>query len=72
MKIRREGERKPRWETRSDVRGEFAVRLPAGPAKYVIRLRAKGFAEEMRTIAVENDERIDLSFRLQPAGPGGK
>lgn len=72
VEIRREGERKARWETRSDSRGEFAVRLPAGPARYIITLRAKGFAEEVRTVAVENEERIDLSFRLQPAGAGGE
>ena len=72
VKIQREGERKSRWETRSDSRGEFAVRLPAGRARYTIALRAKGFADEVRTVAVENEERIDLSFRLQPARAGGE
>ena len=72
VKIRRENERRPRWETRSDARGEFAVRLPAGPGRYVLTLRAKGYADELKTFAVENDERIDLSFRLRPATSGGE
>lgn len=71
VEIRREKERKPRWKTRSDARGEFAVRLPAGAARYVLTLRAKGYAEEVRTITVVNEERLDLVFNLQPAS-GGK
>lgn len=71
VQVRRENETKPRWRAQSDARGEFAVRLPAAAARYVVRVRAKGFAEEVQTVTVSNDERVDLSFRLQPAS-GGK
>ena len=36
VKIRRAGEKKARWELVSDRRGEFAQRLPAGAADYVV------------------------------------
>ncbi|MDP9264481.1 MAG: hypothetical protein M3O85_09200, partial [Acidobacteriota bacterium] len=36
VKIRRAAEKKARWERYSDHRGEFAQRLPAGAADYVV------------------------------------
>lgn len=71
VEVRRDSERKARWRTQSDARGEFGVRLPAGAGRYVLTLRARGFAEEVRTVTIADDERVDLLFHLQPLA-GGK
>ena len=71
VEIHREKERKPRWRTQSDVRGEFAIRLPADAARYVLTLRAPGCERETRTVEISNDERIDLVFHVRPK-PEGK
>jgi hypothetical protein len=36
IKIRRADQKKPKWEQTSDHRGEFAQRLPAGKAEYIV------------------------------------
>jgi carboxypeptidase family protein len=70
VRVRRAGERKPRWEARSDRRGEFAVRVPRG-AEYEMSISAKGYQEQTRKIDARTGSREDLLFRLQPAS-GGK
>ena len=70
IRIRRAGERKWRWNTLSDRRGEFAVRVPPG-AEYELMLRAKGYQEATRKIDARSGNRLDLVFRLVPAA-GGK
>ncbi len=70
VRVRRAGERKPRWEARSDRRGEFAVRVPRG-AEYEMSVSAKGYQEQTRKIDARTGSREDLLFRLQPAS-GGK
>jgi hypothetical protein len=71
LRIRREGEKKFRWESFTNSRGEFAVRVPQG-SNYEMVVRAKGFTEQTRRIEAKtggNEE--SLVFRMQPA-PGGK
>src|SRR5437588_7485080 len=41
VKIRRAADKKPKWELRSDHHGEFAQRLPAGQADYVVWAQLK-------------------------------
>jgi hypothetical protein len=41
VKIRRSDKKKAQWELTSDHRGEFAVRVPPGPADYVVWTDAK-------------------------------
>lgn len=36
VKIRRSDKKKAQWEMMSDHRGEFAVRVPPGPADYIV------------------------------------
>src|SRR3954470_20713138 len=36
VKVRRADQKKPKWEQTSDHRGEFAVRVPAGKADYIV------------------------------------
>lgn len=70
VRVRRAGERKTRWEARSDRRGEFAVRVPRG-AEYEMRVAAAGYQEQTRKIDARTGNREDLVFRLPPAS-GGK
>src|SRR5436309_13532909 len=49
LRIRKAGEKKFRWESYTNSRGEFAMRVPQG-SDYEMVVRAKGFAEQTRTI----------------------
>jgi Carboxypeptidase regulatory-like domain len=71
LRIRKAGEKKFRWESYTNSRGEFAVRVPQG-SDYEMVVRAKGFADQSRTIDAKtgaNEENV--VFRMQPTG-GGK
>ena len=70
VRVRRAGERKTRWEARSDRRGEFAVRVPRG-AEYGLSVRAAGYQEQTQKIDAKTGNRADLVLRLSPA-PGRK
>jgi hypothetical protein len=73
VKIRRASDKKPKWELYSDHAGEFAQRVPAGEADYVIWADLKGvkttdgqtlrLAQEVN-IHVQYDERVDMSLHL--------
>lgn len=74
VKIRRADQKKAHWELYSDHRGEFAQRVPAGPADYLISADLKGFksssGKELHQdgevkIHVDNDERQDLGVHLK-------
>lgn len=74
VKIRRSSEKKPRWELYSDHSGEFALRVPAGQADYVIWADLKGYksmdgkkleAGPEVTLHIENDERANVSLHLK-------
>jgi hypothetical protein len=67
LKLRRASEKRFRWEALSDHRGEFAIRVPAAKADYVLvpdLKYAKDKLSETR-IHVENDERVDIGVHLQ-------
>src|SRR5438309_500546 len=71
LRIRKVGEKKFRWESYTNSRGEFAVRVPQG-SDYEMVVRAKGFTEQTRTIEAKtggNEE--SMIFRMQPTA-GGK
>jgi hypothetical protein len=72
--IRRSDQKKPKWELYSDHAGEFAQRVPAGKATYVIWADLKGYkslngkklqAGQPVTVEVQNDERADISLHLK-------
>jgi hypothetical protein len=63
VKIRRADQKKAKWELMSDHSGEFAQRLPAGTADYVITTDEKHPAPEVK-VHIENDERQDVSVHL--------
>lgn len=51
-------------QTVSDARGEFAFRLPPGNMRYVIKVRAKGYHDEEKTVTVQGEDRQDVTFLL--------
>jgi hypothetical protein len=73
VKIRRADEKKPKWELYSNHTGEFAQRVPPGPADYVVWADVKGYkltdgrrlrpGEEVK-VHIDGDERQDMSLHL--------
>jgi len=71
LRVRKAGEKKFRWESYTNSRGEFAVRLPKG-SDYEMVVRVKGFAEQTRTIdAKSSGNEESMVFRMLPVA-GGK
>ncbi len=48
----------------SDARGEFIFRVPPGPATYSIVIAAKGYQSLRKSVAVEGQERVEVTFQL--------
>lgn len=68
LRIRRSAEKKFRWQTVSNSRGDFAVRVKMG-ADYEVIVRAKGFAEQSVPVDAKTGDRYkDLVFRLEHQG----
>jgi hypothetical protein len=74
VKIRRAEQKKAKWELYSDHQGEFAQRVPAGKADYVVWTDLKGFkllnggklqAGSEVTVHIEGDERQDIGLHLK-------
>jgi hypothetical protein len=74
VKLRRAREKKARWESYSNRRGEFEFRLPAGPESYVVWADLKGYKspEHKRltagpniSVRIEADERADIGLHLK-------
>jgi hypothetical protein len=66
--IRRANQKKPKWELVSDHQGEFAQRVPAGKADYIVTADVKtpkGQPRPELTIHVDNDERKDFALHLK-------
>ena len=71
LRIKKAGERKFRWETYTNYRGEFAVRVPQG-SDYEMVVRAKGYSEQKRAIdAKSGGNEQNVVFRMQPTGGKG-
>ncbi len=51
--------------TRSDERGEYAFRVPAGKAEYAVSVKAGGFVGEEKPAKIESEERVDIYFTLR-------
>ncbi|HWC17779.1 MAG TPA: hypothetical protein VG498_12240, partial [Terriglobales bacterium] len=68
IKIRRADQKKAKWELMSDHQGEFAQRVPAGKADYIISAEVKtpkGEPKPELTVHVDSDERKDFVLRLK-------
>jgi hypothetical protein len=74
VKIRRADQKRAKWELYSNHSGEFAQRLPAGKADYVIWADTKGLklltgkklapGTEV-SVHIESDERADIGLHLK-------
>jgi len=73
VKIRRAQDKKPKWELYSNHTGEFAQRVHAGKADYVVWADLKDYKSPdgkplhlVREIPVhvENEERVDIGLHL--------
>ena len=73
VKIRRASEKKTRWELYSNHTGEFAQRLPAGKADYIVSADVKGYklpsGRQLKpgaevTVHIDYDERSDIGLHL--------
>jgi hypothetical protein len=69
-RVRRTAEKKWRWNSISDVRGEFAIRVPEGE-QYTMIVQAKGFQPVTRVIDGTEGDRDDLRVLMTPL-PKGK
>jgi hypothetical protein len=74
VKIRRADQKRAKWDLYSDHRGEFAQRLPAGKADYVVWADLKGFkpleGKQLRpgdevAVHIDGDERADIGLHLK-------
>ncbi|HEY6182456.1 MAG TPA: hypothetical protein VIW67_09435 [Terriglobales bacterium] len=72
--IRRADKKKPQWELMSNHMGEFAQRVPAGTADYIIWADLKGYKSldgrqlspgEEAKVHVDNEERVDTGLHLK-------
>jgi len=71
LRIRRSTEKKFRWESYTNSRGDFAIRVPQG-SDYEIVVRSKHFNEQTRTVDAKIGAREEnMVFRMEPA-PGSK
>ncbi len=69
INIRRSGDKKPKWQLRSDNRGEFAQRVPAGEDDYIIEADLKlpkGQPKPQVKVHITDNERQDIGLHLTP------
>ncbi|MHB8501226.1 MAG: carboxypeptidase-like regulatory domain-containing protein [Candidatus Acidiferrales bacterium] len=68
FKVRRNSERKFRWEDYTNSRGDFAVRVPQG-SQYEMVVHAKGFEDQTRELDAKTGvSEARLVFRMEPEG----
>ena len=66
VKIRPASEKKARWTLTSDNRGEFAQRVPVGPADYIVwaELPKHKTPVAQTTVHIDTNERADIGLHL--------
>jgi hypothetical protein len=69
--IRKSDAKKPKYEHISDLRGEFAQRVPPGPADYIVYVDPKSLDKKSKLnsgqevkVHFEKDERQDIALHL--------
>jgi hypothetical protein len=69
LKIRRKGEKKFRFYTYTNSRGEFAIRVPDG-IEYEVVVREKNYKEQSQVVAANLAEvQKRLTFKLESSKP---
>ena len=67
LRIRRSHEKKYRWDSYTNSRGEFAVRVPQG-SDYEVVIHAKGFADQTRALEAKTGvSEARIVFHMQSA-----
>lgn len=65
LRLRKEGAKKYKWQTYTNSRGEFAVRVPQG-SNYEILVHVKGFVDQTKTVEANGGgNESTLVFRMQ-------
>ena len=66
VKIRRADDKKARWTLVSDRRGEFAQRVPVGPADYIVwaELPKHKAPVAETSVHIDSNERADIGLHL--------
>jgi hypothetical protein len=54
-----------KMEMVSDARGEFIFRVPPSPMSYAIVVAAKGYQNQRKSVSVEGETRIEVTFQLE-------
>jgi hypothetical protein len=54
-------------EAVTDIRGEFAVRVPVVPMKWTVYVQGSGYVAQSKSVVIDGEQRVDLSFQLEPA-----
>jgi Carboxypeptidase regulatory-like domain len=68
LRIRRSNEKRYRWDSYTNSRGEFAVRVPQG-SDYEMMIRAKGFADQTRVLDAKTGvSEARIVFHMETAG----
>ena len=60
---------KKKWTTVTDVRGEFALRLPAGKIQFLVKVNKGGYKSLEKTVIFSSDERQNILFNMEPLPP---
>lgn len=64
-RLRRSQEKRFRWEAESDHQGELAFRVSPGE-EYEVTIEARGFKTQTVKIDARQDNRADLTIRMEP------
>jgi hypothetical protein len=68
LKIRRSTDKKYRWDSYTNSRGDFAVRVPQG-SDYEMVVHVKGFADQTRPVGAKTGvSEARIVFRMEPVG----
>jgi hypothetical protein len=70
VRVRREDEKKFRWEAMSDHQGELGIRVKQG-AEYELTIEARGFKPQTRKVDAREGDREDLTLQMEQVA-GGK
>jgi len=68
VRVRRIDEKKSRWETYSNSRGEFAVRVVPG-YEYEVTVHMNKYQDQSQVVNSKVDVQQRLSIKLQPVAP---
>jgi hypothetical protein len=67
VRIRVSGEKKFKWQTYTNSRGEFAVRVPPGSA-YEVVTHVKKYVDQTQSVDAKVDVQQRLAIKLEPQG----